>query len=90
MSVRHLTVAPSAARLTNSLRDIGYDFPSAVADRPSRCVDPAGQRRVGYDPSSPDRGNEIILADDPIVVLDQVNQKIEHLLLYRNRCRAVA
>ena len=25
-------VAPSAARLTDSLRDIGYDFSSAVAD----------------------------------------------------------
>src|SRR5699024_4900896 len=25
-------VAPSAARLTRSLRDIGYDFPTAVAD----------------------------------------------------------
>jgi Histidine kinase-, DNA gyrase B-, and HSP90-like ATPase len=26
------TITPSAARLTESLRDIGYDFPSAVAD----------------------------------------------------------
>ena len=25
-------VTPSAARLTESLRDIGYDFPAAVAD----------------------------------------------------------
>lgn len=33
MVVRHhLTVTPSAARLTESLRDIGYDFPSAIAD----------------------------------------------------------
>ncbi|RBY76279.1 ATP-binding protein [Blastococcus sp. TF02-09] len=31
-SSRHRSVAPSAARLTESLRDIGYDFPSAVAD----------------------------------------------------------
>ena len=29
---RHVTVQPSAARLTDSLRDVGYDFPSAVAD----------------------------------------------------------
>ena len=28
----HLSVAPSARRLTNSLRDIGYSFESAVAD----------------------------------------------------------
>ena len=26
------TAAPSAARLTSSLRDIGYDFVSAIAD----------------------------------------------------------
>jgi hypothetical protein len=29
---RSAAVVPSAARLTESLRDIGYDFPSAVAD----------------------------------------------------------
>lgn len=29
---RMTTVAPSAARLTDSLRDVGYDFSSAVAD----------------------------------------------------------
>jgi hypothetical protein len=29
---RSAAVTPSAARLTESLRDIGYDFPSAVAD----------------------------------------------------------
>jgi hypothetical protein len=33
MSVRKSrSITPSAARLTESLRDIGYDFPSAVAD----------------------------------------------------------
>ena len=29
---RMASVTPSAARLTDSLRDIGYDFSSAVAD----------------------------------------------------------
>ena len=29
---RSSAITPSAARLTESLRDIGYDFPSAVAD----------------------------------------------------------
>ena len=30
---RHMaSVTPSAARLTESLRDIGYDFSSAIAD----------------------------------------------------------
>lgn len=31
-STRSYEIAPSAARLTSSLRDIGYDFHSAVAD----------------------------------------------------------
>ena len=30
--LRQQTVTPSAARLTESLRDIGYDFRAAVAD----------------------------------------------------------
>lgn len=38
-------VAPSAARLTGSLRDIGYDFPSAVADVVDNSV-AAGASRV--------------------------------------------
>ena len=29
---KSVAITPSAARLTESLRDIGYDFPSAVAD----------------------------------------------------------
>ena len=32
MASRHFTVTPSAARLATSLRDIGYDFATAVAD----------------------------------------------------------
>jgi hypothetical protein len=32
MSGKTYEVTPSAARLTRSLRDVGYDFPSAVAD----------------------------------------------------------
>ena len=32
MLINRVKLTPSASRLTNSLRDIGYDFPSAVAD----------------------------------------------------------
>ena len=32
MPINRVKLTPSASRLTNSLRDIGYDFPSAVAD----------------------------------------------------------
>ena len=38
-------VTPSAARLTDSLRDIGYDFPSAVADIVDNSI-MAGASRV--------------------------------------------
>ena len=31
-AARSTAITPSAARLTESLRDIGYDFPAAVAD----------------------------------------------------------
>lgn len=43
-SSRHRSVAPSAARLTESLRDIGYDFPSAVADLVDNSVMAGAQR----------------------------------------------
>lgn len=41
-------VPPSAARLTGSLRDIGYDFPTAVADLVDNSI-AAGATRVGVD-----------------------------------------
>ena len=42
---RQTTVTPSAARLTTSLRDIGYDFPSAVADLVDNSIS-AGAARI--------------------------------------------
>lgn len=36
---RHITVLPSARRLMESLRDIGYDLPSAVADLVDNSID---------------------------------------------------
>ena len=64
MSVlRHLTVAPSAARLTNSLRDIGYDFPSAVADLVDNSV-AAGAGRVEVRVEFDGPGSRVLIADD--------------------------
>lgn len=64
MSVlRHLTVAPSAARLTNSLRDIGYDFPSAVADLVDNSV-AAGARRVEVRVEYDGPESRVMVADD--------------------------
>ena len=42
---RSTTVIPSAARLMTSLRDIGYDLPSAVADLVDNSID-AGAKTV--------------------------------------------
>jgi len=39
---------PSAARLTGSLRDIGYDFPTAIADLVDNSIS-AGATRVGVE-----------------------------------------
>ena len=45
---RRTTVIPSAARLMTSLRDIGYDLPSAVADLVDNSID-AGATTVEID-----------------------------------------
>ena len=44
-ALRSTAITPSAARLTESLRDIGYDFPSAVADIVDNSI-MAGAARV--------------------------------------------
>jgi hypothetical protein len=52
---------------------------AGVAHRPTRSVDPAGERRVGHNPPAPDRGEQIVLAHHPFAVADKKQQKIEHL-----------
>jgi len=54
---------------------------AAVADRPPRRVDAAGQRRCGDDPAAPDGLQEVVLADHTIAVIDQIEQQIEDLRL---------
>lgn len=54
---------PSAARLTGSLRDIGYDFPTAVADLVDNSIS-AGAERVGVElVFQPDNSYVLILDD---------------------------
>jgi hypothetical protein len=65
-------------------------FLAVVADRASRGVDSAVQRRVGDDPSAPHQGNEIVPADHAIMVLQQVDQQVEHLWLHRHQLVAAA
>jgi len=56
-------VAPSAARLTGSLRDIGYDFPTAVADILDNSV-AAGATRVDVMVEFDGADSRVIIADD--------------------------
>jgi len=72
----HLADEPEAAAGHRA-----YEAPlfTAVADGMPRGGDPAGQRRVRDNASVPDRRQQIILARDPIPVLDEIRQEIEYL-----------
>ena len=61
---------------------------AAVADRRSRGVDAAGQRRFRDDAAVPDALDQIVLGDDAVAVLYQVDQQIEHLRLDGDRLTA--
>lgn len=63
MAPRHIAVTPSAARLTGSLRDIGYDFPSAVADLVDNSLT-AGARRVEVEIEFSGADSRVFIADD--------------------------
>ena len=54
---------------------------AAVPDRSCGCVDATGQRRFRNDAPVPDCGDQIILADHPLAISDQVLQEIEDLRL---------
>jgi hypothetical protein len=56
-------ITPSAARLTESLRDIGYDFPSAVADIVDNSVT-AGASRVDIVTDFNGEESSVLIADD--------------------------
>lgn len=60
---RRATVIPSAARLMTSLRDIGYDLPSAVADLVDNSID-AGATTVSVDVCRKGERSFIRIADD--------------------------
>lgn len=54
---------PSAARLTGSLRDIGYDFPTAVADLVDNSIS-AGAKRVGVELRFEPNNSHVLIWDD--------------------------
>jgi signal transduction histidine kinase len=57
------SLTPSAARLTMSLRDIGYDFPAAVADLVDNSIS-AGARRVDIVVEFDGSASRVFIADD--------------------------
>lgn len=60
---RYVTVQPSAARLTGSLRDVGYDFPSAVADLVDNSL-AARAARVEIEIEFAGAESRVLIADD--------------------------
>lgn len=62
-SRRSAAITPSAARLTESLRDIGYDFPAAVADIVDNSI-MAGAARVDILIEFSGEGSFVSVADD--------------------------
>lgn len=58
-----LDVTPSASRLTNSLRDIGYTFTSAIADLVDNSIS-AGASRVDIDICFEGENSYVLIADD--------------------------
>lgn len=63
MTESFLTMLPSAGRLMASLRDIGYDLPSAVADLVDNSID-AGAHRVAVDLRAEGPDSWIRVSDD--------------------------
>ena len=60
---RPAEITPSAARLTESLRDIGYDFPAAVADIVDNSI-MAGASRVDIVIEFDGEDSSVVIADD--------------------------
>lgn len=63
VEARTYEVAPSAGRLTESLRDIGYDFQTAVADLVDNSV-AAGATRIDVDIEFSGNDSWVMVADD--------------------------
>lgn len=61
--LRVYSVEPSAARLTDSLRDVGYDFPTAVADIVDNSI-AAGATRVEIEITFDGAESWVSIADD--------------------------
>jgi hypothetical protein len=85
----HAHVADEAEALADDRADQFLLLP-AVADSPSRGIDPTRERRARDAPATPNRPYEIVPADNAVTVLHEVGQEIEYLRLDRDRGRATA
>ena len=65
-----MDVTPSASRLTTSLRDIGYDFVSAVADLVDNSIS-AGAERVDIELCFEGAQSYVVVADDGVGMTEQ-------------------
>jgi hypothetical protein len=54
---------------------------ATVTNGTPRRINAAVERRLRNDPFLPDRGEQVVLADHPLAVADQVGKKIEYLRL---------
>lgn len=61
--LKTLEVAPSAARLTGSLRDIGYNFMTAIADLADNSI-AAGASRINVFTQFVPHGSYVLISDD--------------------------
>lgn len=64
-----MDVTPSASRLTGSLRDIGYDFSSALADLVDNSIS-AGAQRVDIEIVFDGLASYVLIADDGVGMTD--------------------
>jgi Histidine kinase-, DNA gyrase B-, and HSP90-like ATPase len=78
VSVTHVTIVPSAGRLMTSLRDIGYDLPSAVADLVDNAID-ANAEHVALDLLADGADSWLRVADDG---LGMSHAKLEEAMRY--------
>ena len=79
---RSVTVLPSARRLMESLRDIGYDLPSAIADLVDNSID-AGARNVSIDIVADRDDSWIRIADDGI---GMSSAELDEAMRYGSTC----
>ena len=61
--MNQISIAPSASRLTTSLRDIGYSFESAVADIVDNSI-AAGATKIAIDIEFDGKNSSVIIKDD--------------------------